>query len=361
MSILKPIFYDDFHCIADACSYTCCGGWIIDIDEETAKTYRKMPEVWSGCEEEKNQIKIRLEENGMCPFLDEKGLCSLVVKYGPDILSETCARFPRRKYTKGGMEEYYLSNACPAVLQLLNDTIHPLSFVMEGDIENNCDIQYRNQMIDLAQIEDFCLWIRLYVIYQFARKIGEEGDAAKIVSQYNSVEYLLAVRENIEGISIDKGLQLIKINDLFCSVNTKMRRKRGYTRYIEPMLQMSLELDAFEKEWEDFCECVQKKNGFFENLFVNYIYNNVLSWKDCYEITYKQSIEILLIEYAMIRYTLFLWWTNHGHTYNKEDLYGIICYYARIIEHSPVTVLDFVKQLEDMGELKGGNILVYIW
>lgn len=45
MSVLKPVFYDDFYCIADACSYTCCGGWKIAIDETTAKTYQKMPEV----------------------------------------------------------------------------------------------------------------------------------------------------------------------------------------------------------------------------------------------------------------------------------------------------------------------------
>lgn len=359
MSVLKPVFYDDFYCIADACSYTCCGGWKIAIDETTAKTYQEMPEVWSGCEG-KEQVKIRLSEDGMCPFLDEQGLCKLVIKYGPDILSETCAKFPRARYISVGMEEHYLSNACPAVLQLLKDTLPPLSFVMEGYPENNWELQCRNQMIDLAQIEDFCLWIRLYVIYQFARRIEKDEDAAKIVIQYNSVEYLLAVRENIEDISIDKEIQLIKINDLFSCVNAKIRGKLGYIWYVKPMLQMKLKLDVLVGEWELFNQCLQKENGFFENLFVNYIYNNILLWRDCYGITYKQGVEILLIEYSMVRYTLFLWWANHEHTYTHEDLYGIICYYARIMEHSPSTALDFVKQLEDMGELNGGNILFYI-
>ena len=34
-NILKEEFYDDFSCIADRCSFTCCEGWDIIVDNDT--------------------------------------------------------------------------------------------------------------------------------------------------------------------------------------------------------------------------------------------------------------------------------------------------------------------------------------
>ena len=37
MILRVPFYYKEFHCIADACKDSCCIGWEIDIDEETAR------------------------------------------------------------------------------------------------------------------------------------------------------------------------------------------------------------------------------------------------------------------------------------------------------------------------------------
>ena len=39
MTELRPDFYGEFSCKASACSHTCCRGWEIDIDEDTALYY----------------------------------------------------------------------------------------------------------------------------------------------------------------------------------------------------------------------------------------------------------------------------------------------------------------------------------
>ena len=42
MKHVYPRAYRDFSCIASACRHTCCAGWQIDIDADTADRYRGM-------------------------------------------------------------------------------------------------------------------------------------------------------------------------------------------------------------------------------------------------------------------------------------------------------------------------------
>ena len=55
---LKPIFYDEFSCVADKCRNTCCAGWNIYVDDAIAEKY------------EKNNIKLNDKQ---CMILDEEG------------------------------------------------------------------------------------------------------------------------------------------------------------------------------------------------------------------------------------------------------------------------------------------------
>ena len=42
MNLLKTTFYDEFACIGAECPLTCCGGWMIAMEEKTLKDYRMM-------------------------------------------------------------------------------------------------------------------------------------------------------------------------------------------------------------------------------------------------------------------------------------------------------------------------------
>ena len=43
MLYVEPDFYGEFQCIADKCAHSCCLGWEIDIDEDTAALYEGLP------------------------------------------------------------------------------------------------------------------------------------------------------------------------------------------------------------------------------------------------------------------------------------------------------------------------------
>ena len=42
MFTVKPDFYDNFKCIADKCTDSCCIGWEIDVDETALEKYNKI-------------------------------------------------------------------------------------------------------------------------------------------------------------------------------------------------------------------------------------------------------------------------------------------------------------------------------
>ena len=76
MIIRKPDYYDRFHCIAGACSDSCCIGWEIDVDEERREQYRK----------ETGEIGQRLPAGQICHRPGRRGLrLSQRQERGPDL------------------------------------------------------------------------------------------------------------------------------------------------------------------------------------------------------------------------------------------------------------------------------------
>ena len=105
MKRIRPDFYNEFHCIADSCTITCCQEWKIAVDPDTNQKWKKVsapadvPEQkknLSAYTEKKDGLRvIQLDSDHRCPFLSENRLCRLVTAYDDKILSETCTTFPR--------------------------------------------------------------------------------------------------------------------------------------------------------------------------------------------------------------------------------------------------------------------------
>ena len=104
---MKPDYYEDFTCIADRCSFTCCREWKIGVDEDTFAKWKhtltpeEMCVADRGQQTKKEKLSgyvtkkdggrvIGLNKEKNCPFLNGKKLCRLVLTYGDEILSQTC-------------------------------------------------------------------------------------------------------------------------------------------------------------------------------------------------------------------------------------------------------------------------------
>ena len=88
MKRIRPDFYNEFHCIADSCTITCCQEWKIAVDPDTNQKWKKVsapadvPEQkknLSAYTEKKDGLRvIQLDSDHRCPFLSENRLCRLV-------------------------------------------------------------------------------------------------------------------------------------------------------------------------------------------------------------------------------------------------------------------------------------------
>lgn len=111
----RPDYYDEFVCIADKCKNTCCAQWEIDVDEVSLERFMKHPDiaehVEDGC--------IVLKEDGNCPFLNEKGLCKMILKYGEDMLCDVCTDHPRYISEIGDDEFIGVGISCEAACDLI--------------------------------------------------------------------------------------------------------------------------------------------------------------------------------------------------------------------------------------------------
>ena len=141
MISIYPTIYHEFQCKADRCENTCCQLWTIDIDEPTAARYHSM----TGPLGESLRQAITIDEEGshfvfskeqpMCPLLNEKGLCKVVLELGEEGLCDTCHMHPRfYKYIED-LELCGVGLSCEASVELLakDRTNRELVFTIEDD------------------------------------------------------------------------------------------------------------------------------------------------------------------------------------------------------------------------------------
>ena len=129
-----PDFYDAFCCTASACRHTCCRGWEIDIDADSAARYRAMPgelgeRLRDAITETPDGAAFRLTEDERCPFLRSDGLCDLIRTAGSEeILCDVCALHPRFFIVCGEVTLAGLGLCCEEACRLLLADTEPLRF-----------------------------------------------------------------------------------------------------------------------------------------------------------------------------------------------------------------------------------------
>ncbi|WP_296772322.1 flagellin lysine-N-methylase [Selenomonas sp.] len=130
---LYPDFYDQFNCKADKCQHTCCAGWEIDIDEETARKYQQMTgslgeKIRKNIVEQGGSWQFRLDDKDRCPFLQADGLCFLIRTADESLLCEICRNHPRFFVTVGDYELAGAGLSCEKSCELLLADNGPLRF-----------------------------------------------------------------------------------------------------------------------------------------------------------------------------------------------------------------------------------------
>lgn len=133
MILRVPDYYSQFRCLASSCPRSCCVGWEVEIDDDTAAAYAAVPGPLG------NELRARLQtdEEGApcfplsgqrCPFLDAEDLCRIHREIGQEYTSITCREHPRFTEDFGPLQEVSLSASCPEAARLLLAEQRPLTF-----------------------------------------------------------------------------------------------------------------------------------------------------------------------------------------------------------------------------------------
>ena len=116
--------YQKFHCIAEKCPDSCCTGWEIVVDPESAVQYASIPgglgeRLRHAMTEDADGDILFKGSDSRCPFWNQHHLCDIQSALGETALCDTCRQFPRITQDYGDSIEYDLSLSCPEAARLL--------------------------------------------------------------------------------------------------------------------------------------------------------------------------------------------------------------------------------------------------
>ncbi len=122
MKPVTPDYYESFKCIGDKCQNNCCIGWEIDIDRATYEFYNSIEgdfgqKLKEGIDHQ--TCTFRLDKNERCVFLNEKGLCNIILNLGEDALCDICHQHPRFTNICEGRLEIGLGLCCEEACRLI--------------------------------------------------------------------------------------------------------------------------------------------------------------------------------------------------------------------------------------------------
>ena len=180
-SIITPEYIKNFSCIAEKCEDHCCHSWDISIDKSTYQfmTKKSSLKVKSAdvimrtkSDTSHYYAKISLNNDGVCPFREENGLCEVHKEHGHKRLSQTCQTYPRTSTIRGNKKEHNLYLSCPEAARqiLLNPTsmqFHQKNTTNDEFDENNYTRPNWHEavqqfLIDILFINDISLEQRLF-------------------------------------------------------------------------------------------------------------------------------------------------------------------------------------------------------
>jgi lysine-N-methylase len=251
---LHAAYAQSFHCIGSDCEDTCCQGWNVPIDQAAYEKYQNLPDSPLRTLIDANMLRssegatpavfaqLRMNSEHQCPLLTADRLCQIQAELGEELLSHSCATYPRIINSIAGIQQTALALSCPeaARLVLLNPellTPEPLDSDQERtsetkahaeSLDNTAGIELpafplsliswfwpiRQLVLALVRNRSYPLWQRLFLLSIFCRRLDEisSGELAQSVPDFLG-DFQAAVtsgtlRTGMEALPMDRAAQM---------------------------------------------------------------------------------------------------------------------------------------------------------
>ena len=229
VKVYYPKYYKSFYCTGSECRNNCCHHWGIDIDkvtydkymsldEETKEEFSKKLELKDGGEKGARTI---LDSDGNCSFLDDKGLCTIQLRYGHEFLSIVCRRYPRINVLVDGAPECFLELSCEAAAKHILFERDFMNFTeVEIDMDTNPilkegDSIYCNQVLDTAKYTKSENGVNIFWKLRVTCMAILQSRKYKI--RFRMLALCMFIQEVNDYFALDRDSEVINLAELYLS------------------------------------------------------------------------------------------------------------------------------------------------
>lgn len=350
MIFRAPMYYKDFHCIADKCKDSCCSaGWEIDIDKQTETLYRNVPGEYGdklrASITNTSPCQFKLDKNNNCPFLNKNKLCDIYINLGEDSLCQICKDHPRyyEWFDFAGVKEAGVGLCCEEAARIILSETRPFSvdesIIDDSDLlysylENDYDITLYNYLIKARE--------------KMINYIDNHDDTSISAKLKNVLWYSFTLQQNIDNDMLDEA-------DIF-EISSNIQAD------ITPIIEYMATLEPNDKKWPDYLKkCAQlsakyvKKIDEFEaenpqidnnlkNISIYFIWRYLL--KGVFDGDILSEIKLMYVSCQVIKYLLFCKWLENG-SISLEDCINLVKKYSEEVEYCEENLDKFVNDSYD--------------
>jgi len=395
--VLTPQYLKKFQCIGPKCEDNCCYGWKVQINEEMYKKYRKVSEIQlkplldksvtrnRSNPSNENYAKVKMNNEGDCPFLDGEKLCMIQRSMGAGYLSKVCMTYPRMTNIVNGVYEKSVTLSCPEAARnvLLNDNIMEFDDVEESleeqiivnteiDTEN---IKYSNKVnkyfwslrifsISVIQNRNYELWERLIILGSFMGRVQEcvenemVHDIPNLINEYNIMIEDRFFNKLLEGIPKNLAIQMQLMKE-FNDQRFSMALSKNNNAYVQCVIEFlqginyddksSVEEIAarYEEAYTNYYNPFMKDN---EHILENFLVNNM--FKDLFPVSSKGGVfddyMQLVVHYSFVK-MLLIGMSAHYKQLDEDIIIKLIYSFSRAIDHNKVFLNKIFKLFKENG------------
>lgn len=364
---MKPSFYDKFYCTADKCDFTCCQQWKIGVDDNTFEKWKKYNTTDSFFEAENmkctgclsafslsemthfkdEQRVVKLNSNNKCPYLNNKGLCNVVLTYGEENISETCHIFPREIHEFDNHKEETLMPCCPYVIDLLNETEkYELTDIPAG-LYNTDIFDVRNHFMDIILEGANSIEEDIRAIFFMMLDLEENDSYSPAIWKQ-----LDEVRVAVSKVDIDIMDSLNECNELFLDVIDNYRKEGLYKEYLNDLGETAEQLEELLEDgtndeeilnsYELFKEKWNSYDALIRKIIAHDIYGDlILPEADFESMTIK--FQWIALEYAVLRQMCFLHFYKNDGELTYEVLRSFVVLTFRMTGYEEDDIYEYLE------------------
>lgn len=375
--VIKPDYYDSFHCIGGKCSFTCCQEWKIAVDQGTKKKWRSITAP-KGLKEE-GRLPLGLNEHSClhkfivkkdgadvigllpdmkCPFLEADHLCRLVIDHGEEMLSRTCHEFPREKHEFSDRDEYALVSCCPEIVDRLKECKN-LSFT---GLDYRDASYLRSEKNILKFIRDLCMYhlsdescdartnmLKTFFILLdiYSKEINDQSVLSGKLKKEDFLEEgsIKELTDAIYALRVDPVESLKERNELFLDMTENYAGEGRYESYLASLRETARGLE--DKKYNDtdlkkFSALMQDYSCLFRNYLVSETFSSLLipgmELRDM-----VMQFEWMMMEYSMIQHALFLRWSESAEDISYETVREMIVLISRLTGYDADDIEEYLE------------------